>query len=293
MHQPVLLKEMLEILAPRTGGVYMDGCLGAGGYAEAILQASIPDGIVLAFDVDEEAIQNTAKKLDSYGDRFRCWHAGYHEATNILDSLGVGKLDGIVIDLGLSSDQLENPERGFSFKFNSPLDMRFNRSSGRAAADLIRSSAETELQKIIAEYGEEPRAKKIAEFLKQAVEKDSLKTTQDLAQLALRALGRKRGRIHPATRIFQAIRIAVNDELGNLKKGLEQLPTLLKRHGRLCILSYHSLEDRMVKVAFKQMAKDNSNWRILTSHPLRPSLEERKINPRSRSAKMRAIEFCE
>lgn len=291
MHQPVLLKEVLEFLAPHAGGVYMDGSLGAGGYAQAILEAANPDGILLGFDIDEGSIHKTLKRLEPYGERFKCWHAGYHEALSTLGSTGIGQLNGIVLDLGLSSDQLENPDRGFSFRFAGPLDMRFNRSIEGSVEDLLNDVSEAELKKIISEYGEEPRAKKVAQWLKQAVRQGTLKTTEDLAETVFRALGRKKGRIHPATRVFQALRIAVNDELGNLQKGLEQLPSLLKQQGRLCIVSYHSLEDRMVKLAFKELAKDNSKWRILTRHPLRPSSEERFFNPRSRSAKMRVIEF--
>ncbi|MFH0958885.1 MAG: 16S rRNA (cytosine(1402)-N(4))-methyltransferase RsmH [Pseudomonadota bacterium] len=291
MHQPVLLKEVLEFLAPRAGGVYMDGSLGTGGYAEAILEAASPDGILLGFDIDEDSIHQTTKRLEHYGKRFRCWHAGYHEAFLTLDSMGIGQLNGIVLDLGLSSDQLENPNRGFSFRFSGPLDMRFNRSIGESAEDLLKSASESKLQRIISEYGEERRAKKIAQRLKQGVSKGTLKTTGDLADVVLRALGGKKGRIHPATRVFQALRIAVNDELGKLKKGLEQLPNLLKQHGRLCVVSYHSLEDRMVKLAFKELARDKSKWRILTPRPLRSSSEERISNPRSRSAKMRVIEL--
>ncbi len=291
MHQPVLLKEVLDYLAPHSGGVYMDGCLGAGGYAEAILEAANPDGILFGFDIDQESIHIVTKRLEHYGERFRCRHAGYHEALSTLDSIGIGQLDGIVLDLGLSSDQLENPDRGFSFRSVGPLDMRFDRSTEESAEDLLKNVSEAELRRIISEYGEEPRARKIAQWLKQSLKKGTLRSTEDLAEVVMRALGRKKGRIHPATRVFQALRIAVNDELGNLKKGLEQLPTLLKQQGRLCIVSYHSLEDRMVKLAFKELARDKVKWRILTPRPLRASFEEINLNPRSRSAKLRVIEF--
>lgn len=290
MHQPVLIKEILQTLAPHSGGLYLDGCLGAGGYAEAILNASSPDGQLFGFDVDSESIERTEQRLQTFRKRFRFWHAGYHEAASILESTGIGKLDGIVIDLGLSSDQLEDQERGFSFKFQSPLDMRFDRTKGKSAQDLLHDLSEVELEQIISNYGEEPRAAKIARRLKEAIKNSALDSTEQLSEIVAKSVGRKRGRIHPATRVFQALRIAVNDELNNLKRGLEELPRLLKTNSRLCIVSYHSLEDRLVKSTFRDMGRNFHKWHVVTPRPLRPSLEETRSNPRSRSAKMRVIE---
>lgn len=290
LHQPVLIKEVIEFLAPRPGGVYIDGSLGAGGYAEAILEACSPDGRLLGFDIDEESINRVQVRLKTYGERFRCWHAGYHESKAVLETSGVDGVDGIVLDLGLSSDQLEDPGRGFSFKFSSPLDMRFDRTKGKSAEDLLKRLSESDLAKIIYEYGEEPRSRRIAKRLKEATKKGTLTNTQELSDLVMKTVGYKRSKIHPATRVFQALRIAVNDELGNLKKGLEDLPTLLKKQGRLCIVSYHSLEDRLVKLAFKERARQSERWKNLMPRPLRPSVEETRQNPRSRSAKMRVIE---
>ncbi len=290
MHQPVLIKEIIEFLAPHSGGLYVDGSLGAGGYAEAILEASSPDGQLFGFDVDEESINSVRTRLQAYGDRLKFWHAGYHEAGSLLEALGIGKVDGIVLDLGLSSDQLEDPGRGFSFRFSSPLDMRFDRTQGNSAADLLNDLSEVQLKQIISDYGEEPRAGKIAQRLKEGMRRGTLTNTQQLSDIVLKSVGRKRGKIHPATRVFQALRIAVNNELGNLKTGLEELPGLLKEHGRLCVVSYHSLEDRLVKSSFKGRVRQSEKWSVVTRRPLRPSLEETRNNPRSRSAKIRVIE---
>jgi 16S rRNA (cytosine1402-N4)-methyltransferase len=290
LHQPVLIKELIEFLAPRQGGVYVDGCLGAGGYAEAILEASGPDGRLFGFDIDEDALSRAQARLQNYGERFTCWHAGYQDAQAILESIGAGKVDGIVVDLGLSSDQLDDPLRGFSFRFSGPLDMRFDRAAGESAEDLLKNISRGELEKIIREYGEEPRAARIAQRLKESANSGVLSNTQELSNIVLRTIGRKRGKIHPATRVFQALRILVNNELGNLEKGLEELPEMLSQHGRLIVVSYHSLEDRMVKRSFKEKSRKSERWQILTPRPLRPSREELRANPRSRSAKMRVIE---
>jgi len=281
---------MIEFLAPHSGGLYVDGSLGAGGYAEAILEASSPDGQLFGFDVDEESINRVRTRLQTYGDRFKFWHAGYHEAGLLLEALGIGKMDGIVLDLGLSSDQLEDPGRGFSFRFTSPLDMRFDSTQGNSAADLLNDLSEDQLKQIISDYAEEPRAGKIAQRLKEGMRRGILTNTQQLSDIVLKSVGRKRGKIHPATRVFQALRIAVNNELSNLKTGLEELPGLLKEHGRLCVVSYHSLEDRLVKSSFKERGRQSEKWRVVTPRPLRPSLEETRNNSRSRSAKMRVIE---
>ncbi len=290
MHQPVLIKEIVEFLDPHSGGLYVDGSLGAGGYAEAILEVSSPDGRLLGFDLDEDSISRTLARLQTYGERLQCWHAGYHQAVGLLQSIGIEQVDGIVIDLGLSSDQLEDTNRGFSFRYSSPLDMRFDRSQGKSAEDLLNDLSQIELEQIISEFGEEPKARKIAQRLKESVERGALTNTHELSDIVLKSVGRKRGKIHPATRVFQALRIAVNDELGNLRRGLEELPGLLNQHGRLCVVSYHSLEDRLVKSIFKDLARHVEKWRVVTRSPLRPSLEETRTNPRSRSAKMRVIE---
>ena len=290
MHQPVLITEIIEFLDPHSGGLYVDGSLGAGGYAEAILEVSSPDGRLLGFDLDEDSISRTLARLQTYGERFQCWHAGYHQAVGLLQSIGIDQVDGIVIDLGLSSDQLEDTNRGFSFRYSSPLDMRFDRTQGKSAEDLLNDLSQIELEQIISEFGEEPKARKIAQRLKESVGRGTLTNTHELSEIVLKSVGRIRGKIHPATRVFQALRIAVNDELGNLRRGLEELPGLLNQHGRLCVVSYHSLEDRLVKSVFKDLARHVEKWRVVTRRPLRPSLEETRTNPRSRSAKMRVIE---
>ena len=290
MHIPALLDEVIELLKPTDGGIYLDGTLGYGGYSLAILRESSPNGIVYGFDLDKSAIEGSSSRLSEFGDRFRPVHCGYHEAAEALRSLGIIGVDGIALDLGLSSTQIDDPERGFSFRFDGPLDMRFDKESGETLLEMLKTIKAPALEKVLREYGEERFASRVAKAIVEASRKGTLKTTRDLADLTARVIPGRRGKIHPATRTFQGLRIMVNHELDNLKTALENLPELLKVGARLCVVSYHSLEDRLVKIAFREMAKSSTKLRIVTPKPVRPTNEEARSNPRARSARLRAIE---
>ncbi len=287
---PALLDEVIELLEPTDGGIYLDGTLGYGGYSLSILMKSSPTGIVYGFDVDKSAIEVATMRLSEFGDRFRPVHCGYHEAPEALGSLGVSSVDGIALDLGLSSTQIDDPERGFSFRFEGPLDMRFDTESGLTLMEMLKTIRVSDLEKVLREYGEERFASRIAKAIVEASRKRTLKTTSDLADLTVRVIPGRRGKIHPATRTFQGLRIMVNRELDNLKSALETLPGLLKSGARLCVVSYHSLEDRLVKIAFREIAKSSEKLRIVTPKPVRPTNEEARSNPRARSARLRALE---
>lgn len=290
VHVPVLVDEMLEALDPRPDGVYLDGTLGDGGYAEAILEASDPEGIVVGLDLDSTAIERSLHRLARFGTRFRAQHGGYQDARTILHSLGFISVDGAVLDLGLSSAQLEDPERGFSFQLPGPLDMRFDTTSGITAREYLQNLSVWRLEEILATYGEERYCKKLARGIIQARDAGALNTTEDLAKLVTRLKRGRREKIHPATRTFQALRIALNRELENLEIALNEIPELLKPGGRFCVISYHSLEDRLVKRSFRQRTKDSDAWLAVTTKPARPSFQELRKNPRARSARMRVLE---
>jgi len=290
LHIPVLREEMLFFLRPRPGGVYLDGTLGAGGYAEAILRESAPDGVVVGMDLDPQAVNKASQGLKDFGQRLRAVHAGFHQAQEVLQSLGVTRIDGAVLDLGLSSDQLENPLRGFSFQLTGPLDMRFDTGSDMPLLDYLKTISAYQLQEILANYGDEKYCKKVARRVLDAVGRGELLTTTDLARLITQLIPRRRSKIHPATRTFQALRIALNREMENLDRALQEIPTLLKRGGRFCVVSYHSLEDRRVKQSFRGRQAHPYDWVLVTPKAVRPTLEEIRANPRSRSARMRVLE---
>jgi 16S rRNA (cytosine1402-N4)-methyltransferase len=289
VHVPVLLQEMLEGLAPVSGGIYLDGTLGDGGYAEAILKASEPDGRVVGLDLDPAAVEGARVRLASFGERFVAIHGGFQDARTIMQSLQIGGLDGAVLDLGLRSEQVDDPSRGFSFRFKGPLDMRFDTSGGERVIDYLQRISAKELEEILATYGEERYCKMLARGILTARDRGKLETTLDLGELVGKLLGRRRGKIHPATRTFQALRIAVNRELENLDKALEHIPEVLIPGAALCVVSYHSLEDRAVKLAFREKKKEPGRWLIVTPRPIRPSLNEIKANPRARSARLRVL----
>ncbi len=290
MHVPVLLQEVLQNLRPHSAGIYLDGTLGTGGYSKGILDASCPDGKVVGLDLDPQAVRQTVLRLQAYGERFHAVHGGFQEAGRILMELGVAAIDGAVLDLGLSSEQLDDPKRGFSFRFDGPLDMRFDTTSEEGVLDLLETISVNKLEEILATYGEERYCKRLARGILEARRRGALSTTQDLANAVSRILAGRRGKIHPATRTFQALRIAVNRELENLSRALIDIPPLLKPGGRFCVVSYHSLEDGAVKRSFRDRKKDPQRWVIVTPKPMRPSIEEMKNNPRSRSARMRVLE---
>ncbi|NPA89964.1 MAG: 16S rRNA (cytosine(1402)-N(4))-methyltransferase RsmH [Chloroflexi bacterium] len=301
-HEPVMVKEVIEYLQPRSGGTYIDATVGGGGHAEAILKASEPEGRLLGLDADPGAIERTHRRLHRLGHRVKLVHAHFDRLEDIATREGFVPADGVLMDLGISSDQLEEGERGFSFLRPGPLDMRMDPSLPRTAADLVNTLPEEELARLIHTYGEERYARRIARAIVQA---RPLYTTTELADLIARVVPRRRGqRLHPATRTFQALRIAVNDELGALERALPQAIRVLRPGGRLVVITFHSLEDRIVKQFFRREAQDcicpprqpvctcghKAQVRILTRKPVTPSPEEVARNPRARSAKLRAVE---
>ncbi|HXI61352.1 MAG TPA: 16S rRNA (cytosine(1402)-N(4))-methyltransferase RsmH [Pyrinomonadaceae bacterium] len=301
-HRPVLLRETIELLAAERGGLFVDCTVGLGGHSEAILQAS-PDAQVLGIDRDEEALGLATERLAQYGSRFRSVHADFRELTRVLATAKVRQVRGVVADLGVSSLQLNSPGRGFSFRHEAPLDMRMDISGGETAAELLGRLSEVEIARIIFEYGEERRSRRIARWIVERRERgEPIQTTHDLADLVARAVGSdKKRRIHPATRTFQALRIAVNGELENLDRFLVQAVDHLEQAGRLAVISFHSLEDRIVKRTLLKLSGRcqcpprlpvcicgvTRQISILTRRAIVPGEEEIEENPRSRSAKLR------
>ena len=285
MHKPVLLQEVMELLRPRPGGVYVDGTLGLGGHAERIVEAG---GRVVGIEWDDAAAAIAEERL---GASVTVVRDSFANLPAILEKQGLSVVDGILLDLGVSSLQLDTASRGFSLMRDGPLDMRMSpRLQGRTAGDLLRSLGERELERILREYGEVPGARRIARaIVRRRGEKgsDILDSTRALAGSVERLIGRH-GRIHPATRVFQALRIAVNGELENLKKFLEVFDKHLREGGRCCVLSYHSLEDRLVKRSFRE----KPGLRVVTRKPVRPGPTEVRDNPRARSARLRCVEKC-
>ena len=291
VHRPVLVKEILEGLSPKSGGVYVDGTLGNAGHAVAILEASNPDGFLLGIDQDNEILQIARERLRPFEKRVRLIQGNFSSIADVLKKEGFASVDGLLLDLGISSLQVDRAERGFSFNKEGPLDMRMDPSSGETVLEKIRESNEEELAKVFREYGEERLANKIARGVFDKMKRGELNTTLDLAQVAYLSYSpaARHKKIHPATRIFQSLRIWVNRELEVLKIFLKQVPSLLKPNGRLCIISYHSLDDRIVKHTFRQCVKEREDLKILTKKPVRPSQEEVAQNSRARSAKLRVL----
>jgi 16S rRNA (cytosine1402-N4)-methyltransferase len=301
-HVPVQVAETLEFLAPRRGGLFVDATLGLGGHAEALL-ASSPEVHLIGIDRDAEALERAGRRLAPFGSRVRRVHANFHQFKDALAGLGVtGGVAGVLADLGVSSLQLETPERGFSFRFDGPLDMRMGLSE-TTAADLVNQTSEGELERIFRDYGEERQARRIARVIVRARTGKPIETTGELKRLVneVKGPGPKPGeRIDPATRVFQALRIAVNRELAGLEQFIDEAVRLLDTDGRLVVISYHSLEDRIVKNTLRDLARgeidqvtgrshaESQLIEVLTRKPVRPSEEEVDLNPRSRSARLRA-----
>jgi 16S rRNA (cytosine1402-N4)-methyltransferase len=281
-HVSVLFKPVIEQLAPRDGGRYIDATLGAGGHAAGILDASAPTGRLLGLDADPAALTIAAQNLTRYGDRTRLVYTNFENLHAIAAAHGFAPADGIVLDLGLSSMQLSDAARGFSFLTDGALDMRFDPADPTTAADLVNGLSEKELADLIFEYGEERASRRISCAI---VHARPISTAKQLADVIERATGR-RGRIHPATRTFQALRVAVNRELQVLDHVLPDAVETLRPGGRVAIISFHSLEDRRVKNYFRS----SDQLRVLTKHPIQPTDEEIAANPRSRSAKLRVAE---
>ncbi|MBL8681573.1 MAG: 16S rRNA (cytosine(1402)-N(4))-methyltransferase RsmH [Myxococcales bacterium] len=286
VHRTVLRDEVLRAVAPKDGGVYLDVTLGGGGHAEAVLEACAPTGRLIGIDRDPIARTAAGERLARFGDRVTIVEATMSEARSVLDSLGISAVDGVVADLGVSSPQLDDASRGMSFRGEGPLDMRMDPTRGQTARELIDSLTERTLADLIYELGEERASRPIARSILRARDENKLDTTQDLAKAIYRVLGppRRGGGVDPATRTFQALRIAVNDELGELDALLEALPSLLVDGGVAAIISFHSLEDRKVKWAFRGDERLEPLWK----KPVEASDEEQRDNPRSRSAKLRA-----
>jgi 16S rRNA (cytosine1402-N4)-methyltransferase len=311
-HTPVLLAESLELLAPARGGLFVDATVGLGGHAEALLRAA-PAASLLGIDRDPEALAHAAERLAPFGDRVRLVEGDFHDLAEVAARAGVERAAGFLADLGVSSLQLDTPERGFSFRFDAPLDMRMGRR-GETAADLLNRSSEADLEKILRDYGEERQARRIARAIVAARGEEPISTTGQLKGLIERVKGRepkarrlsrrapmeREGRVDPATRVFQALRIAVNRELAGLGEAIEQAVRLLEQGGRLVVISYHSLEDRIVKNTLRDLARgeidqvtgrphtETQAIEVLTKKPVRPSEEEVAFNPRARSARLRA-----
>jgi len=287
-HIPVLLEETIEALNVQPGGRYIDCTIGPGGHAAAIMENSSPGGQLLGIDADPKAIKMARARLDAYSDSVLLVNQNFANLRSICQKHGFSPVHGILFDLGLSSVQLEKNNRGFSFSHDSLLDMRLSPRQEITADIIINSSPENQLAKIIKAYGEERHSLRIARYI---VRQRPITTSLQLAQTVEQALGGRRGRIHPATRTFQALRIAVNQELENLKSALEQAVDLLGFNGRLVVISYHSLEDRIAKQFMHQQASEEAAClRLINKKVITPSLAEVHYNPRSRSAKLRAAE---
>jgi 16S rRNA (cytosine1402-N4)-methyltransferase len=296
----VLLREAVELLQPAPGKLFVDATLGGAGHTLALLQAGAS---VLGLDQDKDALEAARERCAAYEDHLTTLRVNFRHLAAVLEETRVGKVDGILADIGVSSFQLDAAERGFSFQQDGPLDMRMNQSVGLTAAEIVNTWSAEELQKLFREYGEEPMARRAATAIVRRREQHPFERTLDLAETLATALPR-RGKTHPATRVFQALRIAVNDELGALTDLLELAPHCLKPGGRLVLISFHSLEDRIVKHTLQRKATewlDRPEWpeprpnpdfsmRLLTRKPVEPSAEEVSLNPRSRSARLRAAE---
>jgi 16S rRNA (cytosine1402-N4)-methyltransferase len=283
-HTTVLRDEVIALIGPRPGGIFVDATLGGGGHTEALLEAA-PGATVLAIDQDPRAIEKAQKRLERFGTSVRFVFGRFSDLEKHLSEAGLTWVDGIVADLGISSNQLDDPSRGMSFRAEGPLDMRMGDLEGETALELIERLDNDELANIIYQYGDERRSRRIARCIQQALRAGELKTTLDLRRAVVRAVGPSRvGGIDPATRTFQALRIAVNHELEELEGLLESAPRLLSPAGVLAIISFHSLEDRLVKRAFLEAG----TWQRLTPKPVVASRAETERNPRSRSAKLRA-----
>jgi 16S rRNA (cytosine1402-N4)-methyltransferase len=289
-HVSVLLDEVLHWLQPRDGGRYVDGTLGNGGHASAILAASSPNGRLLGVDADPDAITVAHERLAAYGERVTIVNGSFRDLPAVVAAHQFGRVDGILLDLGISSRQLDGGGRGFSFRHDEPLDMRFDPTRGDSAADIVNGADEEEIANILYQYGEEYKSRRVARAIANRRARSPIVTTHDLVTVVESALGPKRGRIHPATKTFQALRIAVNDELEALEQALPAAATLLAAGGRLAVIAFHSLEDRRVKQFLRAGGTPDAPLIELTRKPVTPTVEEADRNPRARSAKLRVAE---
>jgi len=287
-----MLKEVVGWLMPRPAGSYIDGTVGEGGHSQAILEASAPSGRIIGFDRDVEALAAAREALQPFAERVTLIHEHFREAAAVVRAMGLSGVDGILLDLGVSSRQLDSSARGFSFQAQGPLDMRMDFRESIRASDLVNRLPEPELARIIYEYGEERYSRRIARVVVRRRQSGPILTTQALVDVIREAVPPSylHGRLHYATRTFQALRIAVNHELDDLEPSLGMFADLLLRGGRLVVLSFHSLEDRIVKQTFRELGRGaTGQFQVLTKRPLRPSAEECLSNPRARSAKLRVL----
>jgi len=307
-HKSVLLDEVLGFLDLTQKAIVIDATLGLGGHSESILE-TFDNARVIGIDQDLDAIQMAGNSLQRFGERFRAVHSNFSEIASVASNQGRHSIDAIIADLGVSSMQLDDPNRGFSFRFDAPLDMRMNTTTGETAAEILESLDQDEIANLIYRYGEERKSRRIARLIVESREAGQpVRTTGELARLVERAVGRSpKDKIHPATRTFQALRIAINNELGILEKFIEDSVDLLKTKGTLCIITFHSLEDRIVKQTFQKMSGKCfcppriprcvcgavKRVEILTRKPIVPTEAEMNVNPRSRSAKLRVCRKLE
>ncbi len=290
-HESVLLEEVCEWLRPARGKTLLDGTLGLGGHSKCWLERSAPDGQVVGVDRDPQALVEARRVLSVYRDRTLILQGNFKDAWRLLDEAGRGPVDAALLDLGVSSMQLDTAERGFSFRADGPLDMRMDPAQRLTAEELVNEASEKELQEILWSYGEERYSRRIVQRIVEARSRTRIRTTKELENIVFHGVPRtyRYGRIHPATRTFQALRIAVNGELDALDEFLPQAAAHLKPGGRLAVISFHSLEDRRVKQGFRQMEKEGRG-KVLTKKPVEPNEAEKARNPRSRSAKLRVWE---
>lgn len=298
-----MLREVVDGLRVCPGGCYVDATCGSGGHSLAVADALQGRGCLVVLDRDKSALVRTAARLDGCGVEVITIHSAFAEVETVLQAKGINRVDGLLLDIGVSSEQLDTPERGFSFRFDAPLDMRMDQSAGISAADWLAAVDEAELVQVLRRFGEEPRARAIAAGIVEAVASGKMATTGDLAEVVEKVAGR-RGRINPATRTFQAIRMALNDELGQLRRGLEGALSILNPGGRMAVITFHSGEDRIVKHFFREhegreeaLAQGGSRWcgerprgRRINRRALVAGPDECAANPRARSAKLRVFE---
>lgn len=305
-HVSVLLDECIENLNIKPDGVYVDCTMGGAGHSKEIVKKLSNKGLFIGFDQDKNAIKTAKERLSEYSDRVKFVHSNFENIKDELEKIGVYKIDGVLADLGVSSHQLDEADRGFSYMQDAPLDMRMDVRCEFSACDVVNGYTEEELAKIIKDYGEENWAKRIAKFIVEERKEKKIETTKELVDIIKKAIPKK-ARIdgpHPAKRTFQAIRIEVNNELGVITKMIEDASSIMNKGGRICIITFHSLEDRIVKNAFKELSLDcicpphlpmcqcdkKSEVKIITRKPIIPTDEEIEVNPRSRSAKLRVAE---
>ncbi len=292
-HTPVLMNEVVLNLKVGSSGVYVDGTVGGGGHAEAILNASKPSGVLVGIDRDSEALKVSKARLKGFGGRVQLMHRSFDRIAECVQAIGFNAVNGVIFDLGISSMQLDDPLRGFSFRAEGPLDMRMDQGMTRMASHVVNESSEAELGRIFWEYGEERYGRRVARGIAERRLLRPILTTGELKDVVRCAVpaSYRASRLHCATRVFQAIRIAVNEELNLLSQGIDAAVSILSPGGRMAVISFHSLEDRIVKHAFRAMARaTNPVVAEVFKKPLRPSVDEQRQNVRSRSAKLRVIE---